>query len=154
MLSRLDRGGPVVPSRADGSHRSPVRRLRIDRWRPAGIEPGTLDAAFFRHAEEFDRRWPGLTVVSRERFALLAYPLSGRFTGRKLLPDVIGFTLARGERILSRARDQVRQHHHIKGLAKVELLAPGADKIVSGESSGRVLDHPRSQVDADAARRL
>ncbi len=41
---------------------------------------------FFRQVDRFQQRWPELRVVSRDRFALLAYPLSGGWSRRTLLP--------------------------------------------------------------------
>jgi SAM-dependent methyltransferase len=55
---------------------------------------------FFRHLDEFELRWPELVVVERRRLALFAYPLSGGFTGAKLVPDRVGLALARIERVL------------------------------------------------------
>ena len=46
-------------------------------------------ALFFRHVDEFRRRWPELRIVERRRFAFLVYPLSGGFTRRPLLPDAL-----------------------------------------------------------------
>ncbi len=40
----------------------------------------------FRHADEFRRRWPELTLEERRRLALLAYPLSGGWRRRRALP--------------------------------------------------------------------
>jgi SAM-dependent methyltransferase len=44
---------------------------------------------FFRHAEEFRRRWPELRIVERQRFAFLLYPLSGGFSRRPLVPRAL-----------------------------------------------------------------
>lgn len=55
---------------------------------------------FFRHADELVERWPLLRIVERRRLALLAYPLSGGFTGRQLVPAVVGRGLARLEGLL------------------------------------------------------
>jgi SAM-dependent methyltransferase len=45
--------------------------------------------AFYREIDEFGRRWPGLRIVERCRFALLLYPLSGGFAGRPLIPQAL-----------------------------------------------------------------
>lgn len=55
---------------------------------------------FFRHADELVERWPMLRIVERRRLALLAYPLSGGFTGRQLVPALLGRGLARLEGLL------------------------------------------------------
>lgn len=54
--------------------------------------------AFFRHEEELERRWPHLALVHRRRLALLAYPLSGGFTGTKFVSHRVGLALERVER--------------------------------------------------------
>jgi SAM-dependent methyltransferase len=55
---------------------------------------------FWRHLEQFRVRHPGLQVVRRERFALVAYPLSGGFTGRQLVPHRLFGVLQLVERLL------------------------------------------------------
>jgi SAM-dependent methyltransferase len=57
--------------------------------------------AFFRSAVEFEARWPGLAIVERRRLALAAYPLSGGFTRRPLVPTGLGLALRRIESALS-----------------------------------------------------
>ena len=57
--------------------------------------------AFFRSLDELEARWPSLTVVERRRLALLAYPLSGGFTRRPLLPARLGVALQRAEQMLT-----------------------------------------------------
>jgi glycosyltransferase involved in cell wall biosynthesis/SAM-dependent methyltransferase len=56
---------------------------------------------FFRAADELGARWPELRIVEKRRLALLAYPLSGGFMRRPLVPDVLGRVLMRLERGLS-----------------------------------------------------
>jgi SAM-dependent methyltransferase len=41
---------------------------------------------FFRHPDHFRERWPELDIVILKRFALFAYPLSGGWRRRPLLP--------------------------------------------------------------------
>jgi SAM-dependent methyltransferase len=67
---------------------------------PLASNQARATIAFFAHADELARRWPQLRVVERRRLALLAYPLSGGFTGRRLVPDRLGLALARFERAL------------------------------------------------------
>jgi len=44
---------------------------------------------FFRHADETATRWPGLEIVEKSCLALLAYPLSGGWRRRPLLPRAL-----------------------------------------------------------------
>lgn len=55
---------------------------------------------FWRHLEQFRARHPRLEVARRERFALVAYPLSGGFTGRQLVPHRLLGVLKLAERLL------------------------------------------------------
>jgi len=57
--------------------------------------------AFFRARSHLTTRWPALVVVERSRLALLAYPLSGGFTGRRLVPVRLGRALQRLEPALA-----------------------------------------------------
>ena len=68
---------------------------------PLASNQARATLAFFRHAEELERRWPRLLLIERARLALLAYPLSGGFTGRPLVPQRVGLGLQRLERRLS-----------------------------------------------------
>lgn len=56
---------------------------------------------FFRKLEDFRRQWPELGLVERCRFALLLYPLSGGFSGRRLVPAFLSRPLSALERFLS-----------------------------------------------------
>lgn len=79
-------------------HHEPVR-MNVD---PFGTDAGTgqVDAAdpwdanaaiptliFWRHLARFHQEFPQLTVLRRERFDLLLYPLSGGFEQRRLIPQ-------------------------------------------------------------------
>lgn len=55
---------------------------------------------FFRYLDQFERSWPQLAVLERKRLALLAYPLSGGFGGRRLAPGFTHRPLAAAERLL------------------------------------------------------
>jgi SAM-dependent methyltransferase len=55
---------------------------------------------FWRQHVSFTERFPSLPIVERRRFALLAYPLSGGFTRRQLLPDRALQRLHSFERVL------------------------------------------------------
>ena len=68
---------------------------------PLASNQARATLVFFRHADELARRWPGLALVERRRLALLAYPLSGGFTGRPLVPPRLGLALQRLEPRLS-----------------------------------------------------
>jgi SAM-dependent methyltransferase len=61
--------------------------------RPLDSNQARATLAFFRQRKELERRWPLLRVVETTRLAFLAYPLSGGFTGRKLVPDTVGRAL-------------------------------------------------------------
>lgn len=67
---------------------------------PLSSNQARATLAFFQHAGQLMARWPMFDVVERRRLALLAYPLSGGFTGRPLVPAVVGRGLARLERAL------------------------------------------------------
>ena len=46
---------------------------------------------FFKRLKEWEATCPGFRLIERKRFALLAYPATGGFSMRQLLPDrVIG----------------------------------------------------------------
>ena len=55
---------------------------------------------FWRHLKRFRALHPRLEVVRRERFAVVAYPLSGGFTGRQLVPHRVLGILRLAERVL------------------------------------------------------
>ena len=64
---------------------------------------------FFRERDEFERRWPELSIVERRLLALFLYPLSGGFGQRALLPAPLYRPLEALERALSaRARPRRR----------------------------------------------
>ena len=58
---------------------------------------------FFKHRGEYLRRWPVLPVVATERFALVVYPLTGGFTGPRLLSPSLYTPLKLLERLLEPA---------------------------------------------------
>jgi SAM-dependent methyltransferase len=58
---------------------------------------------FFRNADEYARRWPGLPIVRRRRLALLLYPLSGGFSRKPLVPASLVPPLRVAERLLGPA---------------------------------------------------
>jgi len=55
---------------------------------------------FFRYLDQFERSWPELAVIERRTLALLAYPLSGGFGGRRLAPSSAYGPLSAVERLL------------------------------------------------------
>jgi SAM-dependent methyltransferase len=55
---------------------------------------------FFRQLDRFQRGWPELAIVERQRLSLLLYPLSGGFAGRPLVPYAACAPLAAVERSL------------------------------------------------------
>lgn len=54
---------------------------------PFDSDQGVASVLFWRRAGEFAARFPALRVLHRERLALWAYPLSGGFSGRTLVPE-------------------------------------------------------------------
>jgi SAM-dependent methyltransferase len=68
---------------------------------PMAANQARATLVFFRHADEFERRWPSLAIVERRLLALLTYPLSGGFTRPKLVPDAAYGPLSAAERVLS-----------------------------------------------------
>jgi len=68
---------------------------------PLASNQARTTLVFFREADEFRRRWPELRIVERRRLALLLYPLSGGFSGRRLVPDAAYRPLAALERALT-----------------------------------------------------
>ena len=68
---------------------------------PLGSNQARTTLVFFRHVEEFCRRWPELRIVERRRLALLRYPLSGGFSGRRIVPSAAHQPLAIVERALA-----------------------------------------------------
>lgn len=55
---------------------------------------------FFRAPDELRRRWPEFAVLERLRLALIVYPLSGGFSGPKLIPPVLVRPVEALERLL------------------------------------------------------
>jgi SAM-dependent methyltransferase len=55
---------------------------------------------FWRQPERLRARHPGLQLARRDRFSLLAWPLSGGFTGRQLVPHRLLGLLQVAERLL------------------------------------------------------
>jgi SAM-dependent methyltransferase len=55
--------------------------------------------AFFRHSDEFERRWPELKLVERRRLALFLYPLSGGFSRPPLVLAALFRPIAAAERL-------------------------------------------------------
>jgi glycosyltransferase involved in cell wall biosynthesis/SAM-dependent methyltransferase len=82
------------------AHAEPVADDASTGVAPLASNEALATLAFFDGADELARRWPELRLVERERLALLAYPLSGGFTRRPLVPDAVGRILQRVERRL------------------------------------------------------
>jgi SAM-dependent methyltransferase len=68
---------------------------------PLASNQARTTLAFFREADRFRERWPELSMVERRRLALLLYPLSGGFSGRRLVPAVLYRPLSVVERALA-----------------------------------------------------
>jgi SAM-dependent methyltransferase len=67
---------------------------------PLASNQARATLVFFRYLGQFERAWPELTVIERGRLALVAYPLSGGFGGRRLAPGFVHGPLAAAERLL------------------------------------------------------
>jgi len=67
---------------------------------PLASNQARATLVFFRYLGEFERAWPELTLIERGRLALVAYPLSGGFGGRRLAPSFVHGPLAAAERLL------------------------------------------------------
>lgn len=68
---------------------------------PLASNQARVTLIFFREARTFHQRWPGLALVERRRLAFLAYPLSGGFSQRQLLPNRLYEPVRFLERVLS-----------------------------------------------------
>jgi SAM-dependent methyltransferase len=67
---------------------------------PLASNQARATLVFFRARDEFERRWPELRIVERRRLALVAYPLSGGFSRRPLVPSALARPLLALERAL------------------------------------------------------
>jgi SAM-dependent methyltransferase len=88
--------------------RTDLRALPFEHDAQTGVAPLESNQAratlvFFKHREEYARRWPVLPVVATEHFAFLVYPLTGGFTRPPLLPTVLYTPLTLVERALQPA---------------------------------------------------
>ena len=61
---------------------------------PLASNQARATLVFFRHADELARRWPEARARRASPVGLLAYPLSGGFTGRPLVPPRLGLAPA------------------------------------------------------------
>jgi SAM-dependent methyltransferase len=78
----------------------PFADVALSSDRPLDANGALPTLLFFRHAGELRRRFPELAVVHSERLATVAYPLSGGFTRRPLVPPrATGRLLALEERL-------------------------------------------------------
>ena len=68
---------------------------------PLASNQARATLVFFRRVDEFRRGWPDLRLVERKRLAMVAYPLSGGFSGPRLAPDAAYRPLAALERALA-----------------------------------------------------
>jgi SAM-dependent methyltransferase len=68
---------------------------------PFASNTARATTVFYRHREELGRRWPHLRLVNERRLAFFAYPLSGGFTGRQLVPNSLYGVLSAFETFLA-----------------------------------------------------
>lgn len=67
---------------------------------PWDSNTATPTIIFWRRLEDFRRRCPELELVTRDRFAWLVYPLSGGFSGRRLVPPRLERAMTAVERLI------------------------------------------------------
>ena len=67
---------------------------------PMASNQARATLVFFRHRDEYERRWSSLPVAERRLLALVTYPLSGGFTHQQLAPGSLYRPLAVAERAL------------------------------------------------------
>jgi SAM-dependent methyltransferase len=102
---------PHVSPLSGIAYRLHHERLELDADGFAGSDStDPLDAnlaqttlAFIRQQDEYRMQWPDLPVVEARFLSLLAYPLSGGFTRRQLLPDRLYGAVSAAERALTPA---------------------------------------------------
>jgi SAM-dependent methyltransferase len=68
---------------------------------PMASNQARATLVFFRHRDEYERRWPALPVVERRLLAHVTYPLSGGLTRPQLAPALAYRPLALLDRALS-----------------------------------------------------
>ena len=68
---------------------------------PLASNQARTTVVFFRELDGFRARFPELAVAERKRLALLLYPLSGGFSGRRLVPPAAYGPLRAVERALA-----------------------------------------------------
>jgi SAM-dependent methyltransferase len=68
---------------------------------PLASNQARATLVFFRQVDSFRRRWPELVIRERRRLALLLYPLSGGFSGPRLVPAASFGALSALERLLA-----------------------------------------------------
>lgn len=112
-------------------------RLELDGDGFAGSDsPDPMDAnlaqttlAFFKQRDEYARRWPELPVVEEKLLSFLAYPLSGGFTKRPLLPAALYRPLNAVERALTPALGRVAAFRSLVVLER----APAGERDRAGD---------------------
>jgi SAM-dependent methyltransferase len=65
----------------------PFERDAMTATAPLESNQARATLIFYRHRREYLRRWPDLPIVDEQRFANIAYPLSGGFTRASLVPE-------------------------------------------------------------------
>jgi SAM-dependent methyltransferase len=81
--------------------------VTADPFAPDGSISGPMESnqaratlVFYRHRDEYERRWPAMPIREELRFSFLLYPLSGGFTRSPLVPLRLAPTLRFVERAL------------------------------------------------------
>jgi SAM-dependent methyltransferase len=68
---------------------------------PMAANQARATLVFFRHPDEYARRWPSLPIAERRLLSLVVYPLSGGFTQPRLVPNAAYRPLMIVEHLLS-----------------------------------------------------
>ncbi len=74
------------PEKVDSSV-DPLGDKRISSNKPFDSNQSVATLIFFKKLDRFRKLFPQYTIIIKKRLAFLAYPLSGGFSGRQLLPD-------------------------------------------------------------------
>ena len=137
LLADLDESVQGFPPRADRRAGRPVQRGSRGRGEPMESNQARPTLVFFRHREEFTRRWPTLGVVEARRFSFVTYPLSGGFSRRPLVPSRLYGVF----RVVERALDPLAALLAFRCLVVLERR-PRLDGSVASASSDPVRDDP------------
>ena len=107
-------GGPALSSKA-----------------PLDSNQALATLIFWRRLDDFRSRYPELQVRRRSRLGMFAYPLSGGFSKRPLLPAALGRHVLRLERLLGFAAPLLAFRCLVTLEHEPERNSPGARRIAA-----------------------